>query len=196
MAVQGVSLTSIAFYDPLEKVKDIGVFEHNDPGKRADPSFSNLLKDQSKVVDLSPNIGTEIHGVQLSKLSSSGLDELALLTAQRGALVFRNQDFAGIGFDAQRKIASHFGPLHVHGWAPHPSGGSQEHMVSTQGTMALIVAHTRRSYMTIKMTSASDVRGKVAVQSSGIQTRVRSNNHRERVSFVCWSHLKRPEGTL
>ena len=35
-------------------------------------------------------------------------------------LVFRKQDFRDIGFEAQKKIVSHFGPLHVHGWAPHP----------------------------------------------------------------------------
>ncbi|KAK5717748.1 hypothetical protein LTR15_008587 [Elasticomyces elasticus] len=117
------------FYDPLERVEDIGTFEHKDPGLRADPTFPNLLKDATKVSDLSPHVGTEIEGVQLSQLSPAGLDELALLAAQRGALVFHGQDFRDIGFEAQKKIVSHFGPLHVHGWAPHPAAGSAEHMI-------------------------------------------------------------------
>ncbi|KAL4941980.1 hypothetical protein BDV06DRAFT_222605 [Aspergillus oleicola] len=117
------------FYDPLEKVEDIGSFEHHDPGHRANPSLPNLLKDVTKMFDLSPYVGTEVHGVQLSQLTSEGLDELALLTAKRGALVFRNQDFVDIGFEAQKKIVGHFGPLHIHGWAPHPAAGSAEHMI-------------------------------------------------------------------
>lgn len=119
----------LPFYDPLESVEDLGEFEHSDPGHRADPTFPNLLKNATRVSDLSPHIGTEIEGVQLSQLSSEGLDELALLAAQRGGLVFRNQDFVDIGFEAQKKIVSHFGHLHTHGWAPHPVAGSPEHMI-------------------------------------------------------------------
>lgn len=99
---------------------DIGAFEHKDVGLRADPGLSNLLRDATRVYDLSPHVGTEIEGVQLSQLSSEGLDELALMAARRGALVFRNQDFMDVGFEAQKKVVSHFGPLHIHGWAPHP----------------------------------------------------------------------------
>ncbi|KAF2642722.1 TauD-domain-containing protein [Massarina eburnea CBS 473.64] len=117
------------FYDPLEKVEDIGEFEHFDAGHRADPKLPNLLANATKVADLSPHVGTEIEGVQLSRLSEAGLDELALLTAKRGALVFRNQDFSDIGFKAQKKIVGHFGPLHIHGWAPHPAAGSEAHMI-------------------------------------------------------------------
>lgn len=117
------------FYDPLEKVKDIGRFEHFDPGQRADPKMPNLLGKATSIVDLSPHVGTEIEGVQISALSPEGLDELALLAAQRGCLVFRDQDFVDMGFERQKKIVSHFGPLHIHGWAPHPAAGSAEHMI-------------------------------------------------------------------
>ncbi|KAK6212520.1 hypothetical protein LQW54_005104 [Pestalotiopsis sp. IQ-011] len=116
-------------YDPLEKVEDLGYFEHVDVGHRADPAFPNLLAGATKVYDLSPSVGTEIEGVQLSQLSPEGLDELALLAAQRGGLVFRNQDFIGMSLEAQKKVVAHFGPLHVHGWAPHPAAGSPEHMI-------------------------------------------------------------------
>lgn len=117
------------FYDPLEKVKDVGTFEHVDPGHRADSGMPNLLKHATKLMDLSPHVGTEIEGVQLSALSSEGLDELALLAAKRGALIFRQQDFVDIGLERQKQIVGHFGPLHVHGWAPHPINGSPEHMI-------------------------------------------------------------------
>ncbi|KAL1759714.1 hypothetical protein FB107DRAFT_246114 [Schizophyllum commune] len=117
------------FYDPLEKVEDKGPFEHVDPGHRADPAKPHLLKHATKIFDMSPWVGTELHGVQISKLSSEGLDELALMAAERGCLVFRDQDFADIGFEAQKKIVSHFGPLHIHGWAPHPVNGPVEHMI-------------------------------------------------------------------
>lgn len=131
MVVAAHDLTEyvLAHYDPLEKVEDIGAFEHNDPGHRANPALPNLLAGASKVYDLSPHVGTEIEGVQLSQLSKAGLDELALYAAKRGALVFRNQDFGSIGLEAQKNIARHFGPLHIHGWAPHPKAGSDEHMV-------------------------------------------------------------------
>lgn len=119
----------LPFYDPLEKVENLGEFEHFDPGHRADPKFPNLLADATKVTDLSPHIGTEIEGIQVSQLSAAGLDELALLAATRGAVVFRNQDFKDIGFERQKDIVRHFGPLHIHGWAPHPAAGSEEHMV-------------------------------------------------------------------
>ena len=111
----------LPFYDPLEKVEDIGEFEHFDPGHRADYKLPNLLATATKVFDLSPHVGTEIYGVQLSKLSPEGLNELALYAAQRGALVFRDQDFRDIGFEGQKKIVSHFGPLHIHGLCKTPA---------------------------------------------------------------------------
>ena len=43
--------------------------------------------------------------MQISQLGSAGLDELALLAAQRGALVFRDQDFGDLGFERQKEIA-------------------------------------------------------------------------------------------
>lgn len=64
-------------YPPLEP------FEHYDHGKDADASFPNLLKDATKVDDLTANTGAEVHGVQLSKLTDAGKDELALFVAQK-----------------------------------------------------------------------------------------------------------------
>ncbi|KAL4875886.1 alpha-ketoglutarate-dependent taurine dioxygenase [Aspergillus karnatakaensis] len=121
-------------YDPLESVVPVGSFEHEDPGHRADPTFPNLLKDATKVFELSPHCGTELQGVQLSDLSRGGLDELALMVAQRGCLVFRDQKFTDIGFERQKEIASHFGPLHKHGWMPHPKEGPEEFVIGYDST--------------------------------------------------------------
>ena len=41
-----------------------------------------------------------------SDLSNKGLDELALMVADRGCLVFRDQKFTDLGFEEQKRIAS------------------------------------------------------------------------------------------
>ena len=63
-------------YSPLT------IFDHYDHGKDADPSFPNLLKNAT-IESLTANIGAEVHGVQLSKLTDAGKNELALLVAQK-----------------------------------------------------------------------------------------------------------------
>lgn len=65
-------------YPPLEP------FEHYDHGKDADPSFPDLFPTgQAKIDEITPFIGSEVHGIQLSKLSKAGKDQLALYVAQR-----------------------------------------------------------------------------------------------------------------
>lgn len=77
--------------------------------------------------------------MQLTELSPAGLDELALLCAQRGFAVFRGQDWKDAGFGRQLDIARcvssrtdgttsrgelmrrHFGPLHKHPVQPRPA---------------------------------------------------------------------------
>jgi hypothetical protein len=59
-------------------------FEHYDHGKDADPSFKDLLPEgQAQVTEVTPFIGSEVHGVQLSQLTDAGKDQLALFVAQR-----------------------------------------------------------------------------------------------------------------
>ena len=43
--------------------------------------------------------------MQISQLSKEGLDELALLVAERKVVVFRDQDFKDLGPDRQIEIA-------------------------------------------------------------------------------------------
>lgn len=59
-------------------------FEHYDHGKDADPGFPDLLPTgKAEIDDLTPTIGSEVKGVQLSQLTDKGKDQLALFVAQR-----------------------------------------------------------------------------------------------------------------
>jgi sulfonate dioxygenase len=83
------------------------LFEHKDPGFRADPTKASILKNAGKVFDITPHIGTEIHGLQLSSLTDTQKDDLALLVAERGVVFFRDQDidvYQGVEF------IKHYGP--------------------------------------------------------------------------------------
>jgi len=63
---------------------------------------------------LTPRVGTEIRGLQLSSLTDAQKNELALLIAERGVVVFRDQDFKDIGPEKQKAFGEYFGKLHVH----------------------------------------------------------------------------------
>jgi hypothetical protein len=108
----------------------------------ADKEKPNLLKAEGIVVKkLTPRVGSEIDGIQLSQLSDAQKNELALLIAERGVVVFRNQDFKDskyfrslgnripncfipcldmclqsgpVGAAKQKEFGSYFGRLHVH----------------------------------------------------------------------------------
>jgi sulfonate dioxygenase len=75
---------------------------------RADPKKASLYDNATKVFDLTPNIGTEIHGLQLSKLTDQQKNDLGLLIAERGVVFFRDQDITP---DQGKKIGSYYGPL-------------------------------------------------------------------------------------
>lgn len=71
-----------------------------------------------KTSNISPYLGTEVTGVQLSELSAEGRDELALFVAERKVVIFRDQDFKDIGPDRQIEFAkcvvffaAHFLPI-------------------------------------------------------------------------------------
>ncbi|KAG6864018.1 hypothetical protein C0991_001054 [Blastosporella zonata] len=102
--------------------------EFEEPGARANPAKPNLLA-TAKTRDVSPYLGTEITGVQISQLSKEGLDELALYAAERKVLLFRNQDFKDLGPDRQIEIARHFGPIHRHPTSGNVKGYPEFHVV-------------------------------------------------------------------
>ncbi|RDB29988.1 Alpha-ketoglutarate-dependent sulfonate dioxygenase [Hypsizygus marmoreus] len=124
---------SYPFYYPIwdleEKFPPTEIFEHSDPGLRADPAKPHLLNANTKVHHISPYLGTEVEGVQISQLSKEGLDELALYVAERKVVVFRDQDFKDIGPDRQIAIARHFGPIQRHPTSGNVKGYPEFHVV-------------------------------------------------------------------
>ncbi|KAI0483929.1 hypothetical protein GGR56DRAFT_611552 [Xylariaceae sp. FL0804] len=109
-------------YPPLEPFKAV---EH---GKDADPSFPNLLQG-AQVTDLTANIGAEVQGLQISKLSQAGKDELALFVAQKKVVAFRDQDFADLPIQEALDWAEYYGPSHIHQASGAPRGFPRVHLV-------------------------------------------------------------------
>ncbi|KIK66129.1 hypothetical protein GYMLUDRAFT_38641 [Collybiopsis luxurians FD-317 M1] len=107
-------------------------FVHVDPGSRAlshlDPKA--FLKNATRIADVCPSIGTEVEGVNLTKLNKDELDELALEVAKRKVMVFRDQaDFFDAGGEFWKEFGSHFGRLHVHPTGGHPPDLPEIHMI-------------------------------------------------------------------
>ncbi|RAK78721.1 TauD/TfdA dioxygenase family protein [Aspergillus fijiensis CBS 313.89] len=111
-------------YPPLQP------FEHYDHGKDADLYFSDLLpKDKAQVDDLTPTIGSEVRGVQLSQLTKEGKDQLARFVAQRKVVAFRDQDFAHLPIDEALEWGGYFGRHHIHQTSGAPKGYPEIHLV-------------------------------------------------------------------
>jgi sulfonate dioxygenase len=91
------------FFPPLQP------FEFSDPALRADPLKRSLLTPDVTAMPISPKMGTELTGVQLSSLNAQQRDELALLVSERKVVVLRDQDFADIGPASQQEFADYFG---------------------------------------------------------------------------------------
>lgn len=107
-------------------------FEHVDPAFRA-LSHDNpraFLDNATSVRELTPYLGTEVTGVNLAKLDSTGRDQLALEVAKRGLVVFKDQqDFIDRGPDFYLEWGRHFGRLHIHPTSGHPAGYPEIHLV-------------------------------------------------------------------
>jgi alpha-ketoglutarate-dependent taurine dioxygenase len=102
-------------HDETTTFPKVEPFEFQDRGLDADKAKPNLLNHPGiTLTRLTPRIGTEISGAQLSELSDTQKNELALLVAERGVVVFRGQDFKDIGPQRQKEFAQYFGRLHVH----------------------------------------------------------------------------------
>lgn len=117
------------YYDNDEKFPPTKLFDHVDPGTRANPAKPNLLNLDVKVQHISPYLGTEVTGVQISELSKEGLDELALFAAERKVLLFRDQDFKDLSPDRQIEITRHFGPIQKHPTSGNVKGYPEFHVV-------------------------------------------------------------------
>ncbi|KAH8111186.1 alpha-ketoglutarate catabolism dioxygenase [Phellopilus nigrolimitatus] len=116
-------------FDATEKFPPTEIREFSDPGLRADPKKPNLLNANTTSRQISPYIGSEVKGVQLSQLSKEGLDELALFAAERKVVVLRDQDFKDLSPEKQIEIARHFGPIQVHPTSGNVEGFPEFHVV-------------------------------------------------------------------
>ncbi|KAL2835229.1 hypothetical protein BDW59DRAFT_177215 [Aspergillus cavernicola] len=108
---------------------DVPAFEADEPGLRGNSELPEILSSKAVLKNITPRVGTEICNLQLSQLTPEGLDQVALLAAQRGVLVFRDQDFADVGPGRQLGLAKHFGPLHKHPTMGYPRGTGPEFQV-------------------------------------------------------------------
>lgn len=86
----------------------------------ADPSKNALFSIATRE-DLTESIGTLLTGIQLSQLSPTQLDELALLVTERGVVFFRAQDLTT---EQQVTLFQHYGTLDV-----HPAQKGRKHMI-------------------------------------------------------------------
>ncbi|PGH09667.1 hypothetical protein AJ79_05633 [Helicocarpus griseus UAMH5409] len=105
-------------------------FEHYDHGRDADPSLKDLLPEGvAEVTELTPTIGSEVRGVQLSKLTKEAKDQLALFVAQRKVVAFRDQDFASLPIQEALDFGAYFGRHHIHPTSGAPKGYPEIHLV-------------------------------------------------------------------
>ncbi|ODV82532.1 hypothetical protein CANARDRAFT_178430 [[Candida] arabinofermentans NRRL YB-2248] len=87
-----------------------------DKGALSNPNKSSLLKAAKKVVHLTPYCGTEIVGLKLTELTDEQKNDLGRLAAERGVVLFRDQD--DLHIREQIKFTSYYGEPHIH----HQSG--------------------------------------------------------------------------
>lgn len=122
-------------WDPNEKYEpypeDLNR-SYSDRGHLADAQLRSLFPPENKEIKikkLSPKIGSEVRGVQLSQLDDAAKNDLALFAAQRGVVVFRDQDLKDKGLEFNRQFGSYFGPLHIHPSSGAPQDYPQFHIV-------------------------------------------------------------------
>lgn len=118
-------------WNPNQKFPALEYFDHVDKGIYGDKEFANIL---SKVTleyanrRITPKFGTEIRGIQLLALDDAGKNDLARLVAERGVVVFRDQDFTLKGPKFAKEYVEYFGPLHIHPTLGTPEGFPELHV--------------------------------------------------------------------
>ncbi|KAF1811306.1 alpha-ketoglutarate-dependent taurine dioxygenase [Eremomyces bilateralis CBS 781.70] len=111
----------LPIWDHSQKYEPLQPFEHIEHGKGADPGFKDLLTEGSKLQHLTPTTGSEVTGVQLSKLSDAGKDQLALL------------DLTDLPIQDALDFGGYFGRHHIHPTSGSPEGYPELHMVHRNG---------------------------------------------------------------
>lgn len=118
-------------WNPNEKYKPLTFHKYEDPALRADPNLPNLLNPKIEGLSynkITPKLGTEIKGIQLTQLNEAAKDELALLVAQKGVVVLRDQNFRDKGPEYALDYGRYFGKLHVHQTSGAPDGHPELHV--------------------------------------------------------------------
>ncbi|ANB14845.1 Jlp1p [Sugiyamaella lignohabitans] len=136
-------------FNPEQKYPPYEQFEFKDPGLLADENLANLfpnglpstdadkrapantqiVKFGYSHIELTPKFGSEIRGVQLSQLSDEAKNDLARFVAERGVVVFRDQDLRDLPIEQALKFAEHFGRQHIHPTSGSPEGHPEVHLV-------------------------------------------------------------------
>ncbi|PTB41843.1 hypothetical protein M441DRAFT_57935 [Trichoderma asperellum CBS 433.97] len=116
-------------WNPAQQYPPLQPFEHYEHGKDADTSYPNLLPSGVQVTELTPSIGSEVRGIQLSSLTDAGKDELAHYVAKRKVVAFRGQDFADLSIADALKFGGYFGRHHIHPTSGSPEGYPEVHLV-------------------------------------------------------------------
>ncbi|OJJ40117.1 hypothetical protein ASPWEDRAFT_22325 [Aspergillus wentii DTO 134E9] len=119
-------------YDNVTRLPPTEPFPFEDRGHLAEKSKPHILNTGNpdvQITKLTPRVGTEIRGLQLAQLTDTQKNELALLIAERGVVVFRGQDFKDIGPERQKEFAAYFGKLHIHPVGAHVEGHLEFHNI-------------------------------------------------------------------
>ena len=114
-------------WPPLKEVPYV------EKGVLGDPKFKDLFASATDVFDITPKIGTEIHGVDLAALTDAQKNDLARLISTRGVVFFRDQK--NLEIDKQRELGRYYGHLHKHATTSVPKAPGYEdvHVVFTDG---------------------------------------------------------------
>lgn len=97
-------------YTPF-KLPNLSIQPFTDRGLSSSPNKQALLSAATEIIHLTPEIGTELTGLQLTQLTDVQKNDLARLVAERGVVFFRDQNM-----DVHEQIAfgAYFGELHIH----------------------------------------------------------------------------------
>ncbi|PYI16289.1 tfdA family taurine dioxygenase [Aspergillus japonicus CBS 114.51] len=97
-------------YTPF-KLPNLAIQPFTDRGLSSSPNKQDLLSAATEIIHLTPEIGTELTGLQLTQLTDVQKNDLARLVAERGVVFFRDQQM-----DVHEQIAfgAYFGELHIH----------------------------------------------------------------------------------
>lgn len=105
-------------------------FRHLDRGLFGDPEFKSLLGEKNvSYRRISPKLGLEVEGIQLSTLTNKQKDDLALLVEEVGVVALKGQDFKNKSFEELREWGGYYGPLDVHANSGAPLEDPHFHVV-------------------------------------------------------------------